>query len=287
MEQILLAGDWHGNTSHAIWVVEKAARLGIKKIFQVGDFGAWEHEPDGRKYLANLSHACERNDVDVYWCDGNHDKWSLTVQLHGDQIDDEGFIICVPRVRYALRGHRWTWSGTRFLALGGAYSVDKDYRLQMEERRRTLSWLAHEKYGKKFEDHRQTLWFPEEEITDIELQVALGDCEPIDVMLCHDKPINSTPGWNRKDLQECWPNQARLQAVVETLKPSLYVHGHLHYFYHHAMLNGDAKTYVVGLQADNEAGSYEPGYNREQSVAVLTLGGEERTITLEGNETTW
>src|SRR4051812_6589522 len=97
----------------------------------------------------------------------------------------------------------------RFVALGGAYSVDKQWRVNEERKRRAPG----------------TLWFPEEEMTDTEFYRHLAGPSPVDVLLAHDKPRAANPDWNRKDLPECWPNQDRIQAAAVTLKSKLLVHG--------------------------------------------------------------
>lgn len=272
-EQIMLAGDWHGFASHANWVLERAQRRGIDVVFQLGDFGLWEHEPSGIEYLDDVQRAAERCETTVYFLDGNHDNLKLALDNHRE-VDDEGFVVIRDRVRYSPRGHHWHWNGVHFLALGGAYSVDARWRRDQEAWKTANSKIAHDRYGKTFRDYTETLWFPDEEITDEDVTRAIGDGEPVDVLLTHDKPIRSVPGWNRKDLPECHPNQERIQRVVDELSPQLLVHGHLHFPYDHALRDprgSDLDTYVVGLDADAEAMAGERGYRRENSVAVLHL----------------
>lgn len=252
--KILLAGDTHGNASHIITLLDNAVKEGCDRIFQVGDFGAWEHVPSGVKYFNDVEKHAKLRGVTVYWLDGNHDKTSLVLEKYGDKKDEEGFLLCRPHVRYAPRGHRWTWAGKNFIALGGAYSVDKDYRL----------WLENQRGG------AGTQWFPEEEMSDNDMDtIILGDSSPVDVMLTHDKPRASNPHWNRKDLEECWPNQDRIQRAVETLKPKLLVHGHLHYRYEDIIDNGNGKTLVTGLDAD--PWTAQRFYRVENSWEVLDL----------------
>jgi hypothetical protein len=37
--RVLLAGDWHGNTAHAVDVVRWAVRVRAATVVQIGDFG--------------------------------------------------------------------------------------------------------------------------------------------------------------------------------------------------------------------------------------------------------
>lgn len=285
MENILLAGDWHGCTSHATWALERAKALGIRRVFQCGDFGLWEHEPAGVAYLNDLDEVAHRLDLVLYCLAGNHDNEKLAVRLHAADLDREGFVNLRPRVKLALRGHRWTWNDTRFLALGGAYSVDKSYRLRVEEEKTRRSRSESIQYGKPFRDFAGTMWFPDEELTHQNVITAIGDGSPVDVMLTHDKPLRSTPDWNRKDLPECVPNQQKIQDVADALRPRLLVHGHLHYLYDCVMAgkDGSFQTRVVGLDADAEAQAWERTYKRENNLAILTLDRGLKTIIIAGD----
>jgi hypothetical protein len=284
MEQITLAGDWHGSTSHAAWVAQGSARRGIHKIFQVGDFGLWEHEPSGVKYLDDLEKLAVEHDLVIYCLGGNHDNEKLAFQLHGANFDADGFVLLRGHVRLAVRGHRWKWAGTTFLALGGAHSVDKEWRVASENFKTNRSRTEHEKYGKAFKDYTDTMWFPDEETTDENVVTAIGDGTPVHVMLTHDKPLRSTPDWNRKDLPKCHPNQERIQKVVDELHPELLVHGHLHHPYQQNLCSSchGIDTQIVGLDADMDAMNGERGYDKDNSVAVLSLDGDLRTINFMG-----
>lgn len=274
-ERVLLAGDTHGNTSHLRYLLDIADREQCARLFQVGDFGAWEHTPGGRKFFDDADRVAARAGVTVYFLDGNHDKTSLVLSMYGDRPDGEGFLTCRDHLRYAPRGHRWTWAGTRFIALGGAYSVDKAWRVREERAAAEKAARRTALYGARpGTDTAGTLWFPEEELTDTQLDAALADPAPVDVMLTHDKPRASNPRWNRKDLPECRPNQDRIQRAVTALRPRLLVHGHLHHPYRDQIrCAGDSWTTVVGLGAD-PAAAEDASYDKTDSWKVLTLGSD-------------
>jgi predicted phosphodiesterase len=248
--KILLAGDTHGNIVHCQYLIRTALAKECDSVFILGDFGYWEHQKAGVKFLDRLNEYASALGMLVYFLDGNHDKTSLLMEKYGDLRNEEGFVIVRPNVLYAPRGHRWTWDhGVRFIALGGAYSVDKDWRLQEEE-------LHPGKYGGP-----ETLWFPEEEMSDEDMDRFLEDRTSVDVMLAHDKPRSSNPRWNRKDFLECLPNQDRLQRAMRALTPKAFFHGHLHFFYtdevwygHDGITRDMATTKVMGLLCNPEAG---------------------------------
>ncbi|MGW5227221.1 metallophosphoesterase family protein [Nocardia niigatensis] len=272
MGNVLIVGDLHGHTAHALALVQVAARNGCERMFSVGDFGAWEHMHSGRRYFDVVNKAAKRAGVTVYFLDGNHDKSSLLHELYDEHPDDEGFLVCRKHLRYAPRGHRWTWEGTGFAAFGGARSTDKGWRLAREARKAEQA-AKRRRYGSaRGADTAGMLWFPEEEMTDDELTALLdADSSPVDVLLTHDKPRASQPKWNRKDKDECYPNQDRIQRVVGALRPSLLFHGHLHVRYTDTIASGDGQwTRIEGLACDPKASQYLE-YSSEHSWYVLQL----------------
>lgn len=265
--RILLAGDTHGDIGHCQYLLRTAFAKGCECIFVLGDFGYWEHQKRGVKFLDQLNEYAASLHLDVYFLDGNHDKTSLLLEKYDHLHDDHGFVIVRPNVLYAPRGHRWAWDDVRFIALGGAYSVDKQWRLDQEER-------FPGKYG-----GAESLWFPEEEMSDEDVDMILGiDPSPVDVMLAHDKPRSSNPKWNRKDYLECLPNQDRLQRAMRVLGPKAFFHGHLHYFYMdevwYGNLFGDMiSTKVMGLLCNPDAG--EPGRYVNKTLSWQVLDTQE------------
>ena len=263
--RILMAGDVHGDFGHSKLLVRIARERLCDRIFVLGDFGYWEHEGAGRQYLDRLDRYANINNVPVYFLDGNHDKTSLLLEKYDDEehLDKEGFILVRPYIRYARRGHRWTWDDITFAAFGGAYSTDKGWRLGLE------------KQSREFRDGKypaESLWFPEEEMSDEDMNGFLADVSPVNVILAHDKPRASNPQWNRKNLPLCMPNQDRLQLAVSVLQPELFLHGHLHYRYDdviaYAGRDGEMRvTHVKGLNCNQEAA--EPGYKESECWWVL------------------
>lgn len=269
--RVLAVGDVHGNTEHALWLMALAAERECERVFALGDFGAWEHTAEGRRFFDTVDEAAAGLGLVVYFLDGNHDKTSLLLERYHDQPDDEGFLQCRKRIRYAPRGHRWTWEDTAFAAFGGAYSTDKPWRLAVEAR---ATAFAASRLGRliRRQAAAQTLWFPEEEMTDEELDALLAaDSSPVDVLLTHDKPRGTDPVFNRKDKPECLPNQDRVQRLAQTLRPRLLLHGHLHYRYTETIeASPGVRTRVEGLAAD-PAVSEQPDYHEQDSCLLLSL----------------
>lgn len=216
--RIMLLGDTHGDSVFFSRAVAVAAGSKCSKIFQVGDFGYWPRSKFGQDFLKSLSRLYDIWGIEIYWLDGNHedhdvlnDKVKVAQDVPG-KINDEGFINIARGVWYSPRGHRWEWDGVKFLSLGGAYSLN----------RRRLT--KHES------------WFPQEVISEGDVEVC--GTEGVDVLLTHDAPdgvaeadyllTNFSPFNHSLD---SLANQQKVTRVLRATRPSLLVHGHLHFRY--------------------------------------------------------
>lgn len=270
--KIMLLGDTHGNTKFiANAAIPAAKEAGAKWIYQVGDFGYWEHTDEGQDFLDEISSVLIETGQQIVFIAGNHDKTSLIFRRYS-QIS--GFYMVRPNIWFAPNGTVWSPNAgeTNFIALGGAYSIDKNYRLEQEEWRAQQIMnsppIAMADYSRKqILDYarnktKETIWFPEEQMTDNEFEKILVDTKDrIDVILAHDKPLASNPMVKLIPIPECIPNQRRLQKAVSVLKPKLFIHGHLHARYTDTVRCGDddAYTRVEGLGAD------VPNFNQLES----------------------
>jgi hypothetical protein len=247
---IMLLGDTHGNTNFIKNVVIPAARKNkVTWIYQVGDFGYWEHELDGAAFLDAVNTELAKVGINLVFIQGNHDKVSLIADKY---LEQDGFYKVRTNLWYAENGTVWSpdEGKTNFMALGGAYSVDKSWRLEQETARFHNTYHA-EIRASHPNPFKESLWFPEEEITDEELDVILnGVSDRVDVLLTHDKPISATVPMKLFPIAECEPNQRRIQKAVNLLRPKLVVHGHFHVRYTDTILNGQGYTRVEGLGAD-------------------------------------
>ena len=239
--RIIVAADWHGNTSWALDVISRAeehlAGEEHRVILHLGDFGIWPgHE--GCDYICDVALALAEADVSVFFVDGNHED-------HDQLRHDLGSELAIPMgpglygdtIRWLPRGHRWEWHGRTWLALGGAVSVDRAIRVK-------------ENLG----------WWPEEEITDEqEARVVAGG--PADVMVTHDCPAGVVhafgprpPEWAETDLARSERHAQRLQRVTDAVQPSHLMHGHLHMAYQRVCDFGYGPVEVTGLDRDGGRG---------------------------------
>jgi predicted phosphodiesterase len=276
--KVLFAGDSHGNSDFVLWVARLAAALGCDRVVQVGDLGFWEHEHDGVLFLDKLNKAATETGVPWVFVDGNHDNVNLLRDRYTVR-DPDGFIVVRENLVWAHRGHRWTWDGLRYASFGGAYSTDKDHRLKAEAKRqakldRKEKFRIAEGFPPRNRSAAGTEWFPAEEASAAELEFALRDPEPIDILVTHDRPRGVTlPNDRKAGIAETIPNQDRLQKLVTTLTPKLLVHGHMHVRYTDWIRSsGDTWTRVDGLGADDATKRDMPrpaDYDRMNAVMVL------------------
>jgi 3-oxoacid CoA-transferase subunit A len=95
--------------------------LGDTEINYLGD-------PDDRelkRYLASLP-------ITLLCVHGNHDKRPENIGTYNETLWCGGVVYVepdFPNILFAKCGEVYTLGGHRFMAIGGAYSVDKDYRL--------------------------------------------------------------------------------------------------------------------------------------------------------------
>lgn len=229
--RLLVAGDTHQNYMHIVDTLFVAAdREGIDRIFVVGDFGYWPRNKDGQTFLKELEKTAKAYGIVVYWLDGNHEDHHALRDLKDRREDSEGFWRISEHIRYAPRGHRWTWDGVRFLALGGAFSIDRNWR----------------RVGVSF--------FFEEVLEQADVYNAIEGGK-VDIMLTHDLPagdmlypIEMIKSRGYSIIPESYRNTMYVREVVDAVQPELLIHGHYHMKYGQPLDND--KTYVVGLCCD-------------------------------------
>lgn len=252
IERVFVLGDIHGNLPFLQRAAHVAADAGCRVILQLGDLGAlW---PGSRTWLAAADRILRLTGLEyLVYVEGNHDGFTsddvtfpdrhgravtggLARAKHAAARDDAGFCVLSNRIRWAPRGHRWTWNDVRFGALGGAFSVDW--------RRRTPGW---------------TWWPDHERPTETDLD-RLGT-DALDVLVTHDSPTGIDLDVI-SDLRLPAADQARadeprqiIRAAVEATGPTLMLHGHWHWRYgtdlHWTDTTGaDRITRVEGLGAD-------------------------------------
>lgn len=241
-EKILVAGDWHGNSTWAAQIIRHAGMRSVDTIIHVGDFGWWTPSLPTHHFLETCQEAAAECGIRIYWARGNHefhpgiDEWDDATE--GEPWFDKRY----PNIIHLPNGFRWEWWGRTWLALGGAHSVD---RLMRKE---------------------GFSWWPEEHFTDAHMVRAMTG-GPVDVMITHDCPsgvnIPGIPSDPSTDKRGDWPmselitsreQRDRLAEVVDVVQPKLLIHGHYHLRYTAKRTMPDGwVTAIHGLDCDGSS----------------------------------
>ncbi len=231
---VLVAGDWHGNQAWALNVIGRVPQLlageHVRLILQLGDFGIWPGT-GGRHYLTNVSRALDAAGAQLWFIDGNHEDFPQLAEMAADTCAD-GRVAVRPNIFHLPRGHRWHWHGRQWLACGGGVSLDRAGRTAGRD------------------------WWPQEEISDAQ-ETAVSAGGAADVLACHDCPAGVAHDfprppaeWAPADLARSAAHRQRLQRIVDRVRPSYLMHGHLHRAYQRICDFGYGPVQVTGLCAD-------------------------------------
>lgn len=195
---ILFLGDIHGSVRHLCWAVDTAkTNPEVTAIIQVGDFGFY---PQILSYLQEV-----KPHIPVYAIDGNHEHFPMISHL--TEVTE-----MAPNIFYVPRGTVMEIDGRKIGFIGGAGSVDKQYRLK-----------------------RKLSWFPEEEVTEDDIKKFDG-INKLDILVTHTPPHrtvqrNFSPlNLLQFDLPVTWtdPSAKRIGKLWERLGRPKLICGHMH-----------------------------------------------------------
>lgn len=224
--KVAFAGDWHMNWRWAVKAIEHCAAQGVDVIVHVGDFGYDFSET----FISKVTWALEAHAIPLIFVDGNHENFT---KLYSYPIHENGLRKLTNYIWHAPRGFRWQWAGVTFLAMGGAHSVDRPWRILGES------------------------WWLEEHITDADILAAVTG--QADVLISHDCPsgvripgIDSghKSGFPEEQIRQSEEHRTRLAEVVKGTRPAMIIHGHYHRHYETAALFKHGHVKVIGLDCD-------------------------------------
>ena len=168
---IYITGDIHGNIEQLHYVMDKVNCSMNNTMIQLGDFGAnYFLNKKDKKFKDEVYHY----DMNWFVIRGNHDanpannKNTVMIKKYGNY----GYIEKdYPNIFYAMNGKVYNIENNEFLVLGGAYSVDKWYRLE-----------------------KGYLWFNDEQMSEDEQQQFLEKApEQVQNILTHTCPYPNIP----------------------------------------------------------------------------------------------
>lgn len=241
----MILGDSHGNLEYMRQAINLATTSGCDAIFQVGDFGIWDHIPKGKVFLDETDAMLRSVDLSLAFCDGNHENFTSLEQY---PIRGNGFREVRSRIFHAPRGHRWKVDNVRFMAFGGAHSIDGPGGI-WKQNRGPVELRNEQTFEPEWVDLGG--WWPQETIKQKEVDAV--EPEIVDVLFSHECPagikIPGIDGYPAGDRQ-----RELLRQVTDKVQPQLVVHGHYHRFHQGQLANG---TRIVGLAADvSKSGQY-------------------------------
>lgn len=223
--EALILGDTHGSLSAIREAILACQTHSVKKIFQLGDFGYWEHTPEGKMFLDLVDKWLRLAGLTLDFIDGNHENHRKLREYP----DLGGYSQIRETIRYLHRGSIHTFGSTEIACLGGAWSIDKDSRV---------------------EGHS---WWPEELIDVWDLDKFEG--QTADVMFSHEVP-SSVDLNTQLILQGKYPythipisfdQRVMVQQAIDHLEVTEVYHGHHHIRYTNKPYNG---LTVTGLACD-------------------------------------
>ena len=205
--KILLSGDIHSYTGALQRVMYHAQNNNVDRVFFLGDFGYNFTD----NFIQIGQDLADETGLMVEFIDGNHENFD---RLYSFPIADDGYRYLSDNVRHIPRGTVLNLDGHHVLCMGGATSIDRQWRKEGES------------------------WWSQEAITDEQVELALENCQgkKIDAMFCHDSPILPDRGNKaflggfipEEDIKLSDDNRDRIAKLVLDLQPQYLYHGHHH-----------------------------------------------------------
>ena len=208
----LVSGDTHGGVSR--YRELDAYEPGTAAIIILGDAG-FNYTSDGLDYA--VKNAANSHQNYIYCVRGNHEMRPTDVPTMEKYFDDNvaNFVYYEPEfpyIRYFIDGYCYDINGYRALVIGGAFSVDKEYRLAMNRK-----------------------WFPNEQLTAEEMDniSKLYTNDEVDFILSHTCPLS----WQPTDLFLNFIDQSKVDSSMEiwmdnfkdNIKYNIWLFGHYHH----------------------------------------------------------
>lgn len=169
---IYITGDIHARPGATIKMAEKAGLTLSDTLIILGDVGANYH---GNEADHCVKMALSSIPATILCLHGNHEQRPHTIPTYKTKMWNGGIVWYedeYPNLLFLKDGEVYTIEGRNFMAIGGAYSVDKEYRVLMG-----LHWWADEQPSAEIKAY-------------VEKQLSE---HRVDIILSHTCPAKFTP----------------------------------------------------------------------------------------------
>lgn len=203
---ICLLGDIHGIAYSLDKAINDARKKGATALIQLGDFQLYLSNPSARLFYEVV----KKSPIPVYFIDGNHDDCTHWKQYNSvTRIWDDANLWYVPR------GTVMDIDGHTIAFMGGAGSIDKQFRLQ-----HGYTWDENENISPN--DVSRII----ENANGKQIDMLLTHCPPNSVVNKHFDPVNKLLFGVGLDWHD--PNQDVIEDIWSRFgHPMLYC-GHMH-----------------------------------------------------------
>ena len=139
---LYVTGDTHGDWGRMSKLLIKLSSDEHENTLLIaGDFGfLFQDNEEEQRQLD----AMEQSGVTICFCDGNHENFDALNALPVSNWNGGRVHFLRPHVIHLMRGEQFLIEGKRFFVMGGAASVDKQYRLLLEYHGGEKSWWKEE-----------------------------------------------------------------------------------------------------------------------------------------------
>ena len=220
MKNWLVTGDIHGHIMDRLSAIdhEMYPHDGTTGVIVLGDAGINFYL---NKVDVKNKRIINKSGYIIYCVRGNHEERpeniSTMVIEYDPEVKGEVYVEpAFPNIRYLRDGKIYQFASHSALVIGGAYSVDKWYRLSM------------------FKGHGWTGWFKDEQLTEEEMNEISTDMKDkkVDIVLSHTCPAS----WQPFDLFISGVDQSKVDKTMEnwldsfkdTFDWSIWLFGHFH-----------------------------------------------------------
>lgn len=171
-----ITGDTHGQFDRIEKFCHENETTTDDVLIILGDAGInyWLDNNDLKlkNYLANMN-------ITLFCVHGNHEARPLEAADYDEVVWNGGLVYAekqYPNILFAKDGEIYNFLGKTVIPIGGAYSVDKYYRLT-----NGIPWFASEQPGENIKEY-------------VERQLDKANWS-VNIVLSHTVPINAEPLW--------------------------------------------------------------------------------------------